>query len=106
MLVEDYLELMENRLSSSELFSHDLLLWRSPRRSKKTSKIENIEPVKFENRIIFMSMFNDIDSTKRGPSERCISCGTLHTCSGGCVWDAVRRNGVLRAVGGHTVTVI
>ena len=34
---------------------------------------QNIEPEDFEGRIIFMSMFNDIDRTKRGNSERCIS---------------------------------
>ena len=36
-------------------------------------KDQNIEPKKFEDRIIFMSMFNDIDWTQRGSSERCIS---------------------------------
>ena len=34
---------------------------------------QNIEPEDFENRIIFMSMFNDIDWTRRGSSQQCIS---------------------------------
>ena len=33
----------------------------------------HIEPEKFEDRIIFMSMFNDIEWTKRGHSETCNS---------------------------------
>ena len=33
----------------------------------------NIEPEKFEDRIIFMSMFNDIEWTQRGNEENCIS---------------------------------
>ena len=33
----------------------------------------NVEPEDFEDRIIVMSMFNDIEWTKRGISETCIS---------------------------------
>ena len=33
----------------------------------------NLEPEDFEDQIIFMSMFNDIEWTKKGNSERCIS---------------------------------
>ena len=33
----------------------------------------NIEPEKFEDRIIFMSMLNDIEWTQRGYSETCVS---------------------------------
>ena len=40
---------------------------------QKDLQNQNIEPVSFEERIIFMSMFNDIDWTKRGNSERCTS---------------------------------
>ena len=36
----------------------------------------NIEPEKSEDRIIFMSMFNDVDWTKRGHSERCFKFRT------------------------------
>ena len=34
---------------------------------------QNIEPENFEGRMIFMSMFNDIDWTSSGNSERCMS---------------------------------
>ena len=34
---------------------------------------QNIEPEKFEDGIILMSLSNDIDWIKRGSSERCIS---------------------------------
>ena len=53
-------------------YSQGFIHWRSSRRSKKNLKDRNIEPEKFEDRIIFMSMFNDIDWSKRGHSERCI----------------------------------
>ena len=33
----------------------------------------NVELEKFEDRIIFMSMFNDIEWTKKGDDENCIS---------------------------------
>ena len=33
----------------------------------------NIEPEKFTDRIIFMSMFNDIDWTRKGNEEICMS---------------------------------
>ena len=36
---------------------------------QKELKDQNIEPEKFEERIIFMSMFNDINWTKRGNSD-------------------------------------
>ena len=36
---------------------------------QKDLRDRNIEPEKFEDRIIFMSMFNDIEWTKRGNSE-------------------------------------
>ena len=64
-LQKKHLELMENRLSSSGIFSQDLRHWRSSRRSKKTCKIETLKLIKFEGQIIFMSMFNDIAWTKR-----------------------------------------
>ena len=64
ILTENYLELMENRLSSSGIFSQDLLHWRSSRWCKKDLQNQNKEPENFEERITFMSMFNDIDWTK------------------------------------------
>ena len=39
---------------------------------RKDLKVQNNEPEKFEDRFIFMSMFNDIDWTRRGNPERCI----------------------------------
>ena len=41
----------------------------------------NIEPEKFEDRIIFMSMFNDIDWTAKGNEEKCISNQTKSRCT-------------------------
>ena len=73
ILTKNNLELIENRLSSGGEFFQDLLHWRSSRRPKKTCKIKNIEPENFEERIIFLSMFNDVEWTKRGNSERCFS---------------------------------
>ena len=40
---------------------------------QKDLRDRNIEPEKFEDRIIFMSMFNDIEWRKRGNSKKCIS---------------------------------
>ena len=41
--------------------------------SQNDLRKRNIEPEKFTDRIVFASMFNDIDWTKRRYSERCIS---------------------------------
>ena len=43
------------------------------RKIQKDMQEQSIEPENFEDRIIFMSMFNDIDWTRRGNSEQCIS---------------------------------
>ena len=40
---------------------------------QKDLQDQNIEPEKFGDRIIFMSMFNDIEWTKKGNPEQCIS---------------------------------
>ena len=50
--------------------SQGLLHWRSSKRSKKICRIKTLN---FQGWIIFMSMFNDIDWTKKGHSEKCIS---------------------------------
>ena len=42
-------------------------------RIQKDLQVQNIEPVKFGDRVIFMSMFNDSEWTKKGNSEQCIS---------------------------------
>ena len=43
------------------------------RKIQKDLPDQNIEPENFEGRIIFMSMFNDIEWTMRGNSGKCIS---------------------------------
>ena len=40
---------------------------------QKDLQEQNIEPENFEHRFIYMSMFNDIEWTRRGNSEQCIS---------------------------------
>ena len=71
ILTENCLELMENRLSSSGIFSQDVRHWKSSEKSRETCKKQNIEPENFQDSIIFMSMFNDSDWTRRGNSEQC-----------------------------------
>ena len=44
MLTEIYLVFMENRLSLSGVFSQDLRHWRSSRRSRKSCKVETLNP--------------------------------------------------------------
>ena len=73
ILTGSYQQLIENRLSSSGIFSQDLRHGRLSRRSRKTCKIEKNEPENFEGRNIFRSMFNDIEWTQKGNSEQCIS---------------------------------
>ena len=63
-LTENYLESMDNQLSSNGIFSQDLRHWKPPKRSNIICKIKKIEPEHFEGRIIFMSMCNDIDWTQ------------------------------------------
>ena len=43
------------------------------RKIQKYLQKQNIEPENFEDRIMFMPMFNDIDWTIRGNSKQCIS---------------------------------
>ena len=73
ILTENYLELMENQLSSSGIFPRTYFIGDPPEHPKDTCKFKNNEPENFEDRIIFMSMFNDIEWTKKEISERCIS---------------------------------
>ena len=42
-------------------------------KTQKDLQDRNVEPEKFEDRIIFMSMFKDIEWTRRGNAETCIS---------------------------------
>ena len=48
--------------------SQDLRHWKSSRKIQKDLQEQNFEPENFEERIIFMSTFNDIDWTRRGDS--------------------------------------
>ena len=73
LAIENDLGLMENRLRSSGVFSQDLPHCGSSRRSEKTCKIKTLNLNNFEGRLIFMTKFNDIDWTKRGNSENCMS---------------------------------
>ena len=56
---------MEKQLNSSGIFSQDLRHCRFFKRSKNDLQKWNIEPETFTYRIIFMSMFNDIDWTRK-----------------------------------------
>ena len=58
---EFVLELMEKQLSSSGIFSQDSHRLRFSERSRKIWKFDKIHPEQFGGRILFMSMFNDID---------------------------------------------
>ena len=74
ILKENHLELMENRLSSSGILSQDLLHWKSSRRPKTTCKIKTLSlKILKDGSSSCQSTFNDIDSTRRGNSEKCIS---------------------------------
>ena len=42
-------------------------------KTQKDLQDQNIQPEKFEDRIVFMSMFDDINWAKRGNSESCTS---------------------------------
>ena len=67
ILTENCLELTENRVRV-EYFPRTYLIGDPP----KDLQDQNIEPEHFEGRIIFISMFNDIDWTKVGNSEKCM----------------------------------
>ena len=54
------------------IFSQDFRHWEFFTRSKKLKR-KNIKPEEFTDRIIFMSMCNDIDWSKRGNDGTCIS---------------------------------
>ena len=64
-------ESMEKQLNSSGQFSKDFELCLFFKRSRKTLQEKNIQPENFEDRIIFMSMFNDI--LLKTDDEHCIS---------------------------------
>ena len=62
---------MEKQLNSSGKISQDFHHCLFFKRSKKDLARKNIQPEEFKDRIIFMSMFNDIDRKKN--DENCIS---------------------------------
>ena len=64
---------MEKQLNSSGIFSQDFLSLQILQEIHKDLRKRNIEPDKFTDRIIFMSMFNDIDWTRKGNDGICIS---------------------------------
>ena len=64
---------MDNPLNSSGIFSQDFRHCRFFRKTQTDSRERNIEPEKFTDRIIFMSMFNDIDWTRKGHDGICVS---------------------------------
>ena len=64
---------MENQLNSSGTFSQDSQHCRFFTPSKATWRDPNIEPEEFSDRIIFMSMLNDIDLNKTGNEDACTS---------------------------------
>ena len=73
ILTENYPESMENRLSSSGIFFPGVTALVILQKFQNDLQDQNIEADNFEGRIIFMSMFNDIEWTRRGNSEQCIS---------------------------------
>ena len=54
-----------------EYFPRTCFIGDRPQDPPKNLQDQNIEPEKFEDRFVFMPMFNDIDWTKRGNSEKC-----------------------------------
>ena len=63
---------MENLLCSSGIFPGNKVIADSSKDPERFAR-RNIEPEEFGDRIIFMSMFNDIDWTAKGNEENCIS---------------------------------
>ena len=70
---ENYVESMENQLSSSGQFSQHVHHWRFLKEIQEDSNDRKIKPEQLEGRILFMSMFNDIAWTSKGNSSDCVS---------------------------------
>ena len=73
ILTEIFLDLMENRLSFEWNIFLGLMSLEKLRKNQKDLQEQNIEPENLEDRVIFMSMFNDVVWTRRGNAEQCIS---------------------------------
>ena len=56
-----------------EYFPRIFVIGNSSKDPKDLKEGRNIKPEEFTDRIIFMSLFNDIDWSKRGNDEICIS---------------------------------
>ena len=69
---KNYLESMEKLVSSSGIFSQDTTL-QIPKRSKTKMAACQASPEETKDRIVFISMFNDIDLTKKWQSNECCS---------------------------------
>ena len=83
-------------MSSRGLFSHDLLHWRSPRRSKKTCKIEtlSLQNLKIESSSCQCSMTStvqreenqkDVFHAAHFTRAQVVVCGTQYGVMGSCV---------------------
>ena len=70
---QNFLELMENQLSSSGISSEDSHRLRFSDESRKIWTLDEKDPDRFERRIPFMPKINDIDWAKIGNSSECIS---------------------------------
>ena len=64
---------MENQFNSSGIFSQDFRHCRFFRKIQDDLRERNIQPEEFTDQIIFMSMFNDIDWTRKGKDGICAS---------------------------------
>ena len=73
LLTKNCWESMEIQLNSSGIFSKDFRHCRYFRQIQNDLRERNIEPDKFTDGIIFMSMFNDIDWIRKGNDGICIS---------------------------------
>ena len=71
--ITKYWESGEKQLNSRGISSQDLRHCRFLQKVQDDLQKRNIEPEKSTDRIIFMSMFNDVDSTREGIDEICVS---------------------------------
>ena len=60
-------------LCSSEIFSKEMQTLQIPEEIQDRMAVRQPSPENFEDRIIFMSLFNDINWTKKGNYNECFS---------------------------------
>ena len=70
---QNFLEVMENQLSSSGTFSPGFTSIEILRHIQKDLGTRQVNPDQFEGGILFNSMLNDIDRTKNTNDSKCIS---------------------------------